>query len=208
MCLPGLVFILLDRHPSADPRLRKIANSLYRISLPRTPPLGIAKPKSSTLWIRNRRRLPFPRCPPTSNLSSLPASPSGDYASLSFGVLLHPICCLFQLHRLVTTLPFPSVSSYAQFVVSSSFTLSSGTTEGSYQPSSISDTKQPHNISKSNAFSDQLKKLYCDISHLESRLLADSGEPQDERVVWAAFPSLPFLFTRQSRLPFRPSCRQ
>jgi hypothetical protein len=29
---PGLVFILLDRHPSADPRLRKIANSLYHIS--------------------------------------------------------------------------------------------------------------------------------------------------------------------------------
>ena len=50
---PGQVFILLDRHPSADPRLRKIANSLYRISLPRTPPLGIAKPKSSALWTRN-----------------------------------------------------------------------------------------------------------------------------------------------------------
>jgi hypothetical protein len=26
---PGLVFILLDRHPSTDPRLRKIANGLY-----------------------------------------------------------------------------------------------------------------------------------------------------------------------------------
>jgi hypothetical protein len=44
---PGLVFISLDHHPSADPRLRKIANSLYRISLPRTPPL----------WTRNRHRL-------------------------------------------------------------------------------------------------------------------------------------------------------
>ena len=26
----------------------------------------------------------------------------------------------------------------------------------------------------------KLKKLYCDISHLETKLLADSGEPQDE----------------------------
>ena len=91
---------------------------------------------------------------------------SGDYASVS------------------------SVSSYAQSVVSSSFTLSSGTTEGSSQPSSIFDTKQPRNVSKSNAFSDQLKKLYRDISHLESRLLADSGEPQDEsRIVIKGGPS-------------------
>ena len=72
-----------------------------------------------------------------------------------------------------------SVSSYAQSVVSSSFTLSSGTTDGSSAPSSIFDHK-PRDESKTNAFSNQLKKLYRDISHLETRLLADSGEPQDE----------------------------
>jgi protein SMG6 len=84
---------------------------------------------------------------------------SGDYASVS------------------------SVSSYAQSVVSSSFTLSSGTTDGSSAPSSIFDHK-PRDESKTNAFSNQLKKLYRDISHLETRLLTDSGEPQDEsRVV-------------------------
>jgi protein SMG6 len=82
-----------------------------------------------------------------------------------------------------------SVSSYAQSVVSSSFTLSSGTTDGSSTPSSIFDNK-PRNVSKSNAFSDQLKKLYRDISHLESRLLADSGDPQDEsRIVIKGGPS-------------------
>jgi hypothetical protein len=29
-------------------------------------------------------------------------------------------------------------------------------------------------------FSNQLEKLYHDISHLETKLLVDSGEPQDE----------------------------
>ena len=75
-----------------------------------------------------------------------------------------------------------SVSSYAPSVVSSSFTLSSGT-DGSSAPSSIFDNK-PRDVSKTNAFSNQLKKLYRDISQLETKLLADSGEPQDEsRVV-------------------------
>ena len=75
-----------------------------------------------------------------------------------------------------------SVSSYAPSVVSSSFTLSSGT-DGSSAPSSIFD-KTPRDVSKTNAFSNQLKKLYRDISQLETKLLADSGEPQDEsRVV-------------------------
>jgi len=64
-------------------------------------------------------------------------------------------------------------------VGSSSFTLSSGTTDGSSAPSSIFDHK-PRDESKNNAFSNQLKKLYRDISHLETKLLADSGEPQDE----------------------------
>jgi len=72
-----------------------------------------------------------------------------------------------------------SVSSYTQSVVSSNFTLSSGTTDGSSAPSSIFDHK-PRDESKTNAFSNQLKKLYRDISHLETKLLADSGEPQDE----------------------------
>ena len=80
---------------------------------------------------------------------------SGDYASVS------------------------SVSSYTQSVVSSSFSLSSSITDGSSTPSSIFDHK-PRDESKTNAFSNQLKKLYRDISLLESKLLADSGEPQEE----------------------------
>jgi len=90
---------------------------------------------------------------------------SGDYASVS------------------------SVSSYAQSVVSSNFTLSSGTTDGSSAPSSIFDHK-PRDEPKTNAFSNQLKKLYRDISHLETKLLADSGEPQEEnRIVIKGGPS-------------------
>ena len=91
---------------------------------------------------------------------------SGDYASVS------------------------SVSSYAQSVVSSNFTLSSGTTDGSSAPSSIFDHK-PRDEPKTNAFSNQLKKLYRDISHLETKLLADSGEPQEEnRIVIKGGPSV------------------
>ena len=72
-----------------------------------------------------------------------------------------------------------SVSSYTHSVVSSSFTLSSSTTDGSSTPSSIFDHKS-RDESKTNAFSNQLKKLYRDISLLESKVLVDSGEPQDE----------------------------
>ena len=47
--------------------------------------------------------------------------------------------------------------------------------------SSIFDHK-PRGKPKTNAFSNQLRKrkLYRDISHLETKLLADSGEPQEE----------------------------
>ncbi|KAH9053859.1 hypothetical protein EDB87DRAFT_1676684 [Lactarius vividus] len=91
---------------------------------------------------------------------------SGDYASVS------------------------SVSSYANSIVSSNFTLSSSTTDGSSAPSSIFDNK-PREESKTSAFSAQLKKLYRDISALESKILADSGEPQDEtRIVIKGGPSV------------------
>ena len=91
---------------------------------------------------------------------------SGDYASVS------------------------SVSSYANSIVSSNFTLSSSTTDGSSAPSSLFDHK-PREESKTSAFSAQLKKLYRDISALETKILADSGEPQDEsRIVIKGGPSI------------------
>ncbi|KAI0262907.1 hypothetical protein BC834DRAFT_889594 [Gloeopeniophorella convolvens] len=80
---------------------------------------------------------------------------SGDYASVS------------------------SASSYAHSVVSSNFTLSSSTTDGSSAPSSLFDHKQPREESKS-AFSTQLKKLYRDISALETKILTNPGEPADD----------------------------
>jgi len=75
-----------------------------------------------------------------------------------------------------------SVSSYAPSVSFSSFTLSFGTTDGSSTPSSIFNHK-PHDEPKTNAYSNQLKKLHRDISHLETKLLADSGEPLDESCI-------------------------
>ncbi len=91
---------------------------------------------------------------------------SGDYASVS------------------------SVSSYANSVLSSNFTLSSSTTDGSSAPSSLFDHK-PREESKTSAFSAQLKKLYRDISALETKILTDSGEPQDEsRIVIKGGPSI------------------
>jgi hypothetical protein len=44
-------------------------------------------------------------------------------------------------------------------------------------------TTSLHDEPKTNAFSNQFKKLYRDISHLKTKLLADSGEPQDENVL-------------------------
>jgi len=83
-----------------------------------------------------------------------------------------------------------SASSYTHSVVSSNFTLSSSTTDGSSAPSSLFDHK-PRDESKTNAFSNQLKKLYRDISLLETKVLADSGEPQDEnRIVIKGIPSI------------------
>jgi protein SMG6 len=49
---------------------------------------------------------------------------------------------------------------------------------------------KPRDEPKANAFSNQLKNLYRDISRLEKKLLADSGEPQDEnRIVIKGGPS-------------------
>jgi protein SMG6 len=80
-----------------------------------------------------------------------------------------------------------SASSYAQSAVSSSLTLSS--TDGSSAPSSLFDRKPREE--KTNAFSNQLKKLYRDISALETKILSDSGEPQDEsRIVIKGGPCL------------------
>jgi hypothetical protein len=73
-----------------------------------------------------------------------------------------------------------SVSSYAHLVVPSIFILSSGMTDGSSGPSSIFDHNKPRDEPKANAFSNQPKNLYHDISHLETKLLTNSGEPQVE----------------------------
>jgi len=82
-----------------------------------------------------------------------------------------------------------SVSSFANSIVSSNFTLSSSTTDGSSAPSSLFDHK-PREESKTSAFSAQPKKLYRDISALETKILADSGEPRDEsRIVIKGDPS-------------------
>jgi protein SMG6 len=82
-----------------------------------------------------------------------------------------------------------SASSCTHSVDSSQFTLSSSTTDGSSAPSSIFDHKPREE--KTNAFSYQLKKLYRDISALETRILSDSSEPQDEsRIVIKGAPSI------------------
>lgn len=63
-----------------------------------------------------------------------------------------------------------STSSYAPSLASSSFTLSSGTTDGSSASSALFDRK-PSEDPGNNAFAVQLKKLYRGISALETRIL-------------------------------------
>lgn len=72
-----------------------------------------------------------------------------------------------------------STSSYAHSITSSSFTLNS-TTDGSSASSALFD-EQPREHQNSSAFAAQLKKLYRQISSLESRLMKEDGrEAADE----------------------------
>lgn len=90
---------------------------------------------------------------PSSNGGRPPPTPksSGDYVSAS------------------------STSSYAHSLTSS-FTLSSGTTDNSSASSALFDSK-PREDAGNNAFAVQLKKLYRNISALETRILNE--DPDD-----------------------------
>lgn len=78
-----------------------------------------------------------------------------------------------------------STSSYTPSLASSSFTLSSGTTDNSSASSAIFDNGKPRTEeSGTNAFSMQLKRLYRDITALEAKLReADAAEPDVARVL-------------------------
>lgn len=77
-----------------------------------------------------------------------------------------------------------STSSYAHSIASSTFTLSSGTTDNSSASSALFDGK-PRQDPGNNAFAVQLKKLYRTISALESRILSEDTDdiPDDARVL-------------------------
>ncbi|KAF9228014.1 hypothetical protein BS17DRAFT_747074 [Gyrodon lividus] len=77
-----------------------------------------------------------------------------------------------------------STSSYAHSMTSSSFTLSSGTTDNSSASSALFEGKPREDPSK-NAFADQLKKLYRSISTLESKILNEDTDDnaEDGRIV-------------------------
>ncbi|EIW85261.1 hypothetical protein CONPUDRAFT_141912 [Coniophora puteana RWD-64-598 SS2] len=97
--------------------------------------------------------------PSSNNMRQQAASkPSGDYVSAS------------------------STSSYAHSMASSSFTLSSGTTDNSSASSAVFDVHgKPKDDAGNNAFAVQLKKLYRNISALESKILnEDADDHADE----------------------------
>ncbi|KAL4074508.1 hypothetical protein V8B97DRAFT_2092695 [Scleroderma yunnanense] len=74
-----------------------------------------------------------------------------------------------------------STSSYAPSMTSSSFTLSSGTTDNSSASSALFDGRPPREDPANNAFAVQLKKLYRTISTLEAKILnEDSDDNVDE----------------------------
>ncbi|KAF8559498.1 hypothetical protein OG21DRAFT_1594361 [Imleria badia] len=77
-----------------------------------------------------------------------------------------------------------STSSYAHSIASSSFTLSSGTTDNSSASSALFEGK-PHEEPGNNAFAVQLKKLYRSISALEAKILSEDTDdnPDDSRVL-------------------------
>ncbi len=67
-----------------------------------------------------------------------------------------------------------STSSYAHSITSSNFTLNS-TTDGSSASSNLFD-QQPREHGDSNAFAQQLKKVYRSIASLEAKVLRDDGK--------------------------------
>jgi protein SMG6 len=77
-----------------------------------------------------------------------------------------------------------STSSYAHSLASSSFTLSSGTTDNSSASSALFDGK-PREEPGNNAFAVQLKRLYRSISALESKILSEDTDdsPDDSRIL-------------------------
>ena len=77
-----------------------------------------------------------------------------------------------------------STFSYAHSLASSSFTLSSGTTDNSSASSALFDGK-PREEPGNNVFALQLKKLYRSISALESKILSEDTDdnPNDSRVL-------------------------
>ncbi|KAF7964541.1 hypothetical protein HWV62_5931, partial [Athelia sp. TMB] len=78
-----------------------------------------------------------------------------------------------------------STSSYAHSIASSSFTLSSGTTESSAS-SALFERRPSEETGNSNAFAVQLKKLYRGISSLETRILnedVDDSAADEGRVL-------------------------
>ncbi|KAF7981504.1 hypothetical protein HWV62_33059 [Athelia sp. TMB] len=78
-----------------------------------------------------------------------------------------------------------STSSYAHSIASSSFTLSSGTTESSAS-SAVFERRPSEGTGNSNAFAVQLKKLYRGISSLETRILnedVDDSAADEGRVL-------------------------
>lgn len=77
-----------------------------------------------------------------------------------------------------------STSSYAHSIASSSFTLSSGTTDNSSASSALFEGK-PHEEPGNNAFAVQLKKLYRSISALEAKILSEDTDDNadDSRVL-------------------------
>ncbi|KAF9232140.1 hypothetical protein BU15DRAFT_81571 [Melanogaster broomeanus] len=77
-----------------------------------------------------------------------------------------------------------STSSYAHSMTSSSFTLSSGTTDNSSASSALFEGKPREDPGK-NAFADQLKKLYRSISSLESKIINEDADDnvEDSRIV-------------------------
>ncbi|EIW73927.1 hypothetical protein CONPUDRAFT_160557 [Coniophora puteana RWD-64-598 SS2] len=83
--------------------------------------------------------------------------------------------------------PTSSTSSYAHSMASSSFTLSSGATDNSSASSAVFDVHgKPKDDAGNNAFAVQLKKLYRNISALESKILnKDADDHADEgRTKW------------------------
>jgi hypothetical protein len=174
----------------------------WRRGAERRPTVPAPRPQILVPRRQLERRPPSGQTPPV--LSPRPEPDSSEFTRVArFSPTQKPIPPHKPPAKLSGNIASNSLASslaYENSNLSSDFTLSSSTTDGSSSPPSSLFKHKPREESKANAFSAHIRQLYRDILALETKTLTDSGELQDEsRLVIKGGPSVGAEDTEKAR---------